>query len=68
MGFFLGFGGALDLALATGCGVDFDDADVEFMMHWMFLSFYFIRVCRWQFGLKKKRASPGLKAHWNEFI
>ncbi|PNT41476.1 hypothetical protein POPTR_004G157900v4 [Populus trichocarpa] len=27
------FGGALDLALATGCGVDFDDADVEFMMH-----------------------------------
>jgi oligosaccharyltransferase complex subunit beta len=33
LGFFLGFGGALDLALATVCGVDFDDADVEFMMH-----------------------------------
>jgi len=68
LGFFLGFGGALDLAavldfvdsghdliiaadssssdliksLATECGVDFDEVGVEFMMHWMFLSFYFI--------------------------
>jgi oligosaccharyltransferase complex subunit beta len=33
LGFFLGFGGALDLALATACGVDFNEAGVEFMMH-----------------------------------
>jgi len=42
LGFFLGFGGALDLALAIECGVDFDEVGVEFMMHWMFLLFYFI--------------------------
>jgi len=42
LGFFLGFGGALDLALAIKCGVDFDEVGVEFMMHWMFLLFYFI--------------------------
>ncbi|KAI5568012.1 hypothetical protein BDE02_13G129700 [Populus trichocarpa] len=28
-----GFGGALDLALAIECGVDFDEVGVEFMMH-----------------------------------
>jgi len=62
LGFFLGFGGALDLVLATKCGDDFDKVGVEFMMYWMFLSFYFIRVCLWRFGLKKRRAGPSLKA------
>jgi hypothetical protein len=33
LGFFLGFGGALDLVLATKCGVDFDKVGVEFMMY-----------------------------------
>jgi hypothetical protein len=32
----------LDLALAIKCGVGFDEVGVEFMMHWMFLLFYFI--------------------------
>jgi oligosaccharyltransferase complex subunit beta len=30
---FLGFGGALDIALATKCGVDFDEVGVKFMMY-----------------------------------
>ena len=29
-------------SLAIECEVDFDEVGVEFMMHWMFLSFYFI--------------------------
>jgi hypothetical protein len=33
LGFFLGFGGALDLVLATKCGDDFDKVGVEFMMY-----------------------------------
>jgi hypothetical protein len=52
----------LDLALATACGVDFNEAGVEFMMHWMFLSFYFIRVCHWRFGLKKKESRSRLES------
>jgi hypothetical protein len=33
LGFFLAFGGALNLALATKCGVYFDEVGVEFMMY-----------------------------------